>query len=434
MILTPSQAIVARDTHRFRVLDTGRRFGKTTLSVEEIKGEALAGAEKIVYVAPTYQQARDIVWDLLKKEMLPIVVGKPNESRLEMTVRTMNGGTCQLMLRGWEAIETLRGQSVDFIVLDEVAMYRNFWRVWQEVIRPCLTDRRGRAMFISTPKGFNHFYDLYNLQEGDPDFKSFHFTTYDNPHIPVDEIDKARSELTEDRFAQEYLADFRKLEGLVYKEFDREKHVFDVEEFEANMQQGFMWQETVLGMDYGFTNPACILTIHIDSSDTMYVYDEFYETGRTDPEVNDHATTIQHNRAFPDPAAASACEDARKKKINVRPVKKGADSIRNGINSVRELFKADKLKIASRCVHTITELETYSYPDKKPGKNEYEDPIKENDHAMDALRYTVMSVRGGPQGPAHQYRPGAPVSPGMNQGPGIVPTKAPQYRPTFRRR
>ncbi len=110
------------------------------------------------------------------------------------------------MLRGWEAIETLRGQSVDFIVLDEVAMYRNFWRTWQEVIRPTLTDRKGRAMFISTPKGFNHFYDLYNLQEEDSDFKSFQFTTYDNPHIPVEEIDKAKQELTEDRFYQEYMA------------------------------------------------------------------------------------------------------------------------------------------------------------------------------------------------------------------------------------
>lgn len=430
MVLTPSQAVVARDTHRFRVLDTGRRFGKTTLSVEEMKGKALAGAEKIVYVAPTYQQARDIVWETLKREMLPIVVGKPNESRLEMTVRTMRGGTCILMLRGWEAIETLRGQSIDFIVLDEVAMYRNFWRTWQEVIRPCLTDRKGDAMFISTPKGFNHFYDLYNLQETDPDYKSFQFTTYDNPHIPVEEIEKAKNELTEDRFYQEYMADFRKMEGLVYKEFDREQHVIDKTEFERNLPAFFQWNEFILGVDYGFTNPAAVLHIYKDSADCYYVLDEFYERGRTDIEVNEYVAPLKANKVYPDPAAAGAVSDLRKRGVNVRDVVKGADSIKNGINRVRELFKAGKLKIASNCVNTITELETYSYPDKKPDKNEYEDPIKENDHAMDALRYAIMMNATDTSGrTAHQYRP---TQPGP-ASPHTIPNRAPQYRPKLGR-
>lgn len=428
MILTQAQATVARDTHRFRVLDTGRRFGKTTLSVEEMKGKALAGAEKIVYVAPTYQQARDIVWEVLKREMLPIVVGKPNESRLEMIVHTVKGTQCILMLRGWEAIETLRGQSVDFIVLDEVAMYRNFWRNWQEIIRPTLTDRKGDAMFISTPKGFNHFYDLYNLQEEDADYKSFTFTTYDNPHIPVEEIDKARQELTEDRFFQEYMADFRKMEGLVYKEFDRERHVFDAKEIEES-ETPIAWREFIIGADYGFTNPSAVLSIYRDSSDCFYLMDESYVRGRTDPETNDVIAALKPNKVFPDPAAASAVEDLKRKGVNVREVIKGKDSIKNGIDRVRELFKANKFKIASRCVNTITELETYSYPDKKPDKNEYEDPIKENDHAMDALRYAIMMTVTTPdRGVAHQYNPQA-RTPAAGPAPSTVPTRAHQYRP-----
>lgn len=441
MILTPSQAIVAKDTHRFRVLDTGRRFGKTTLSVEEMKGFALGGAQKIVYVAPTYQQARDIVWETLKKEMAPIFVGKPNESRLEMTVHTMKGTTCQIMLRGWEAIETLRGQSIDFIVLDEVAMYRNFWRIWQEVIRPTLTDRTGQAMFISTPKGFNHFYDLFNLQEEDNDFKSFQFTTYDNPHIPVEEIDKAREELTEDRFFQEYMADFRKMEGLVYKEFDRERHVINKEEFLKTLPYGFQWRETIIGADYGFTNPSAILKIYVDSSDAYYLLEESYERGRTDPDTNDMIAAMGANRVYPDSQAASAIADLKKrhKGVNVKDVVKGKDSIKNGIDRVRELFKANKLFIASDCFNTISELETYSYPDKKPGKNEYEDPIKENDHAMDALRYAVMmSVTTGNTGRAHQYVPGSivatPSQPSSSSTTQAIPTHAPQYRPRFRPR
>lgn len=436
--------MVAVDTHRFRVLDTGRRWGKTTLSVEEMKGEALAGAEKVVYVAPTYQQARDIVWETLKRELLPITIGKPNESRLEITVRTVRSGQCIILLRGWEAIETLRGQSVDFIVLDEVAMYRNFWRTWQEVIRPTLTDRKGRAMFISTPKGFNHFYDLYNLQEEDTDFKSFQFTTYDNPHIPPEEIDKARVELTEDRFFQEYMADFRKMEGLVYKEFDRERHVIDWEAFEKELPAGFQWREFIVGADYGFVNPSAVLSIYRDASDCFYLADESYVRGRTDPETNAVIAALKPNKAFPDPASASAVEELKKLKVNVREVVKGKDSIKNGIDRVRELFKADKLKIASRCVNTISEFETYSYPDKKPNKNEYEDPIKENDHAMDALRYAIMmSVTTATGAVAHQYRPGSlrstprqalmgssqPDTPPAN----TIPTKAHQYRPRFKR-
>lgn len=432
MILTPTQGIVASDIHRFRVLDTGRRWGKTTLSVEEMKGEALAGAEKVVYVAPTYQQARDIVWETLKRELLPITVGKPNESRLEIVVRTMKGGQCTILLRGWEAIETLRGQSIDFIVLDEVAMYRNFWRVWQEVIRPTLTDRKGRAMFISTPKGFNHFYDLFNLQESDPDFKSFQFTTYDNPHIPAEEIDKARKELTEDRFFQEYMADFRKMEGLVYKEFDRERHVFNKEEFEKELPAGFQWREFIVGADYGFTNPSAVLSIYRDGSDCFYLMDESYVRGRTDPETNDIIAALKPNKAFPDPASAGAIADLKRKGVNVREVVKGADSIKNGIDRVRELFKADKLKIASTCINTIMELETYSYPDKKPDKNEYEDPIKENDHAMDALRYAIMmSVTSNFGQKAHQYRPNHGTSAPQERA---IPNKAHQYRPKFGRR
>lgn len=432
MILHATQIIVAEDTHRFRVLDTGRRWGKTTLASEEIKGESLAGAEKCVYVAPTYQQARDIFWESIKRELRPITIGKPNESRLEITVHTAKGGVCIVMLRGWEAIETMRGQSVDFFVFDEVAMYRNFWRMWQEVLRPCLTDRKGRAMFISTPKGFNHFYDLYNMQEEDDDFKSFQFTTYDNPHIPVEEIDKAKQELTEDRFYQEYMADFRKMEGLVYKEFDREKHVFDADEFEKSQDTSFSWREFIIGADYGFTNPSAVLSIYRDSADCFYLMDESYVRGRTDPETNDVIAALKANKVYPDPAAAGAVADLKKRGVNVREVVKGKDSIKNGIDRVRELFKANKLKIASRCINTIQEFETYSYPDKKPDKNEYEDPIKENDHAMDALRYAIMmNVTSNSGQVAHQYIPGrsTPTNRQIATGGTSVPNRAHQYKP-----
>ena len=386
MILTIAQSQVAQDRHRFRVLNCGRRFGKTTLAVEEIKGEALYKERKIAYIAPTYQQARDIAWEMLKKELQPIIK-QVNESRLELRVVNKENTRSVISLRGWESIETLRGQSYDFLVIDEVAQMRNFWANWEEVIRPTLTDRRGRAMFISTPKGFNHFYDLYNKQAEDNDFISFHFTSYDNPHIPVDELDKAKQELTEDRFAQEYLADFRKTEGLVYKEFNRDKHLFDEPGFDG---ETFTVVNTFCGVDFGFHNPAAVLTIKEDKDSNYWVTDEWYKVGKTDAEIAEYVAALRLNECYPDPENAGGIEELKRRSVNVKEVLKGKGSVVNGINIVRELFKLGRLFISTACPNLLWELETYSYPDKKPDHNEEENPIKENDHALDALRMPLM--------------------------------------------
>lgn len=382
MTLTPSQRIIAKDRTRFRVLCCGRRFGKTTLAVEEIKGKALSRPSRICYVAPTYQQARDIAWQMLITELSPIIL-KVNESRLEFTVRTVKGGETIIQLKGWESIETLRGQKFDFIVIDEVAMMRNFWINWEEVIRPTLTDTRGEVMFISTPKGFNHFYDLYNKEQEDTDYKSFHFSSYDNPYLPVEELDKAKQELPEDRFAQEYMGDFRKTEGLVYKEFNREAHVY------KSTDTGF--NQILVGVDFGYTNPAGILKIGVDYDNNYWIDNESYKTQQTDDQIAETAFNFRPNVVYPDPEAPEKVQALKARGLNVRDVIKGKDSIRTGIDRVRELFKQGRLRINARCTNLIWELETYHYPDKMPDKNEYENPVKENDHLVDAMRYVLMT-------------------------------------------
>lgn len=383
MQLTKAQSQIASDTHRFRVVNCGRRFGKTTLAVLEMVAKAIYGNDRqICYIAPTYQQARDIAWQELIKICEPIK-SKINESRLEIIVKTVKGGTSKIILRGWESIETLRGQKFNFIVVDEIASMRNWHANWQEVIRPTLTDFKGEALFISTPKGFNHFYDLYNLENRDSDYKSFHFTTYDNTHVPAEEVDKAKLELTEDRFAQEYLADFRKTEGLVYKEFDRTRHLFDGEVRNP--------AEYIAGIDFGFTNPCAVIHIIRDYDNNYFVTQEWYQRGRTDEQIGDYIKSCNFNVVYPDPENPSAISVLNAKGINVAEVIKGKDSVMTGINRVRDLFKRSKLRIHKSCENLISELETYSYPEKKPNSNEYENPIKENDHAMDALRYAIMT-------------------------------------------
>jgi PBSX family phage terminase large subunit len=381
MILTPAQSQIAIDDHRFRVVNCGRRFGKTTLATLEMLAKAVFKDDRrIVYIAPTYQQSRDIAWQELKKLAAPIEVSI-NESRLEIVVRTTEGGVSKLMLRGWESIDTLRGQLFDFIVLDEVASYRNFFMHWQEVLRPTLTDRKGHALFISTPKGFNHFFDLYNLEKEDEDYKSFHFSSYDNPHLPVEELEKAQDQMTEDRFAQEYLADFRKTEGLVYKEFDRDRHVYN------GASKNLTCVQKIVGLDWGYTNPTGVLFIEKDTDDHYWISEEYYQKGKTAEETTEYISTYPIDLVYPDPAEPDRNSVLLKAGLRVMEVNK---SVTAGIDAVRELFKANRIHIHQNCVNLIAELDTYSYKPKKADKNSPEEPIKENDHLVDALRYALF--------------------------------------------
>lgn len=389
MILHPKQKIVANCKSRFRVVNCGRRFGKTSLAAVEMIGYGIASKDgRIPYYAPTRDDARDIMWGMLCREAEGLIIDK-NESRLELQIRNKFGGSSLLVLYGWEAVQERKkgvGVKNNFIVLDEVAKYRNFLEGWQEVLRPTLTDLKGDALFISTPNGFNHFYELYNLENQDKDYKSFHFTSYDNPHIPKEEIDKASKELTEDRFAQEYLADFRKTEGLVYKEFDREKHLYEEVGFE---DEEFIKVKTFGGVDFGFNNPAAVYTIYKDKDANYWIDDEWYERSKTDAQIADYVSALKWNECYPDPENAGGIEELKRRKVNVRDVIKGKGSVINGINIVRELFKSNRLFINKNCVNLIWELETYSHAEKKFGHNEEENPIKENDHACDAIRYAL---------------------------------------------
>lgn len=382
--LHKTQAEVASDLHRFRVLCCGRRWGKTTLAIDQMKACAIAKPVRIAYIAPTLQQARDIAWEQLKRDCAQAALSIREAPRLEIILPTQKGGESLIVLRGWEAVETLRGQAFDLIVIDEVAMMKNFWTNWQEVIRPTLTDTKGEVLFISTPKGFNHFYDLFNLQDEDADFKSWHFPSSANPFLPPEELDKAQQELSPERFSQEYLADFKKTEGLVYKEFDRNKHLF------TGIPEGTGIVERIAGVDFGFTNPCAIPDIWIDNTDTWWFKEEYYETSKTDAQVAEYIAAKKFNAVYPDPEAPAAILEMRKRGVNVRDVVKGKDSIKNGIDAVRERLKAGKLKIHVSCINTIMEFETYSYPDKKDQHNEEEKPIDESNHMMDAIRYPVM--------------------------------------------
>ena len=238
-------------------------------------------------------------------------------------------------------------------------------------------------MFISTPKGFNHFYELFNKESKDTDYKSFNFSSLDNPFLPVSEIEKARLELPEDRFAQEYMADFRKTEGLVYKEFKREVHLFkDIKEVPEVISN------VVVAVDFGHTNPAAVLRIAVDRDNTFWITDEWYKTQKTTEQIVNIVKGFNPNYVYPDPAEPDRIQMLESAGLNCREVSK---DITAGIDRVRELFKQHRIKIHESLENLIWELETYRYPDRKTNHNENEVPIKENDHALDALRYALYN-------------------------------------------
>jgi PBSX family phage terminase large subunit len=263
---------------------------------------------------------------------------------------------------------------------------RDFWVGWYEVLLPTLTDYSGKVLFLSTPKGFNHFYDLYNLELKEPDYKSFHFTTYDNPYMSEKEINRIKGSMPDDAFLQEYMGEFKKMQGLVYPEFSREKHLLTPEEVEKLEQKD--WAEVMCGVDFGYTNPSAILVVKRDAENCFYVTEEWYRTKQTTAQIIEKVKQIQPYTVYPDPAEPDRLEEMRNAGVNVREVNK---DIPAGIDRVRELFKQGRIKIHPHCQTLILELETYHYPDHKSGVNNQEKPVKENDHCLDALRYVLFS-------------------------------------------
>jgi len=213
--LLPWQREVFQDSTRFKVIAAGRRCGKSRLAATTllIEGLRCPSGSAVLYVAPTNGQARQIIWNVLL-DIGREVIQSSHINNMDITL--INGA--MIYVRGADRPDTLRGVSLTYAVLDEVADIKP--EAWEQVIRASLSDKKGRAIFIGTPKGRNWFYDLFNLgQSGeDSDWKSWHFTTKDNPLIDPDEIDAAKKTLSSFAFKQEYMASFDNAGSDIFRE------------------------------------------------------------------------------------------------------------------------------------------------------------------------------------------------------------------------
>lgn len=394
------QKKVWMDEHRYIVINCGRRAGKTFMLAWRLFFLATQKPKQILwYVAPTYRQGKSILWEMLLEIIPEAVVDKKNETELKIVLK--NGS--KIEVKGADNPDSLRGVRIDFCAFDECA-FIDKWDIAWKVIRPTLMDSRAKIWFVSTPNGFNHFKRLAeNLtSDGKAIFNDelhtyHHFTTYDNVHIMRDEVDTMKREMGEDEFAQEVLGEFKKLTGLIYKEFDRNTHMLEtLPYFDSN------WTYT-RSLDFGFAHKSALIYFAISPDQReIYGYDGMYMSGFSEKQIADVVKAKDKGLHITYPVADSSqpmsIAELSTHGVVFQPVEKGKDSVKNGIVKVSSLLKvrADTGKPTlrfSRHLNWIAdEFERYRWIENKNDPNSVKEiPYKVMDDAMDAIRYFAMS-------------------------------------------
>ena len=213
--LHDAQMEIFRSPKRFKVASCGRRFGKSYLAAWVLIIKALQSTSKdVFYVAPTFQQAKDILWAILK-DVGRDVIKSAHENTATLTLINDR----KIYLKGSDRPDTLRGVGLAYVVMDEYASMKP--EVWEMILRPTLADVKGGALFIGTPAGKNHFYKLWvdaQIDENKNDWEAFQFNSTDNTFLDPSEINDAKRSMSTQAFRQEFEATFESFSGGVFKE------------------------------------------------------------------------------------------------------------------------------------------------------------------------------------------------------------------------
>lgn len=391
--LHDSQYRIFNDDSRFVVLAAGRRFGKTVLAIVKMITKALETKKALIwYVAPTYKQAKMIAWEMLLEMTPKNLIAKKNEVELQIVL--INGSA--ICLKGADNEDSLRGAGLDFAVLDEYASMKP--NVWQEIIRPMLSDRQAPALFIGTPKGKNHFWELFVKGERKQDgFSSYRMKTVDNPYIPRSEVKEAEGQLNERYFRQEYEASFEDFTGLIWPEYDPKIHLIEPFEIPGH------W-ETVAAIDTAVSGTTAVLLAAIDEDGKIFIVKEYYEQNKRVSEVCDVIKSWNPKQWLIDPAAKirnqrkhsngdlySLYDEYADNGIYATPAE---NEVYGGINRVAEYYKTGKLNIfKGRCPNLEAETLVYHWAEQRElvSGTSKPMPFKSFDHAVDSKRYIVAS-------------------------------------------
>ena len=386
MALTKPQKKVISDQSRFRVLVTGRRFGKTFLAINELAKFASKPNQRVWYVAPTYRQAKAICWNVLKEKMIYHKWVK-NINHSDLTITLKNNST--ITLRGSDNEQSLRGVGLNFLCIDEFADVNK--EAWYEVLRPTLSDTKGHALFCGSPRGFGNWsYELFKQGETNNDWASFKYTTIEGGNVDQDEVEQAKQDLDIRTFQQEYEATFVNYSGMIYYNFNRQSNIIEKYEKETAVLH--------IGLDFNVDPMSAVVCIIVN--ETIIVVDEIQIYSSNTQEMCEEIRNRYNNKqivVYPDPSARQRKTSAggftdlsilKNANFDVK-CKNTAPLIRDRINAVNAKLKnvngKNSLFIVKSCKNVIKSIERQIYkegthvPDKDSGY----------DHMNDALGYLI---------------------------------------------
>jgi len=395
------------DGARFIVACCGRRFGKSYSAAREIELTLTKPGTETWVVAPTYTTS-DKIFRMVYDEMVVKKGYKPSQfsNKEQILAFDWEGGRSVLNGKSAEHPGGLIGSGCDLVVIDESAKVPNLKRIWEMYVRPTLSDKKGRAIFISTPDGFSHFYELFLQGKTEKNWYSFNSPSWENTFAFPDGKDdpdlvEARRTLSKEVYHQEFGAEFTSLSGRVFDDFTRAGNVCNY-----NYQPML---PVFVSLDFGYRCPAVgFFQVVKDKKgiEHIYMFDEIIH--KKNLRTLDLVNLIKEKkynitRVFGDPAGyqVQASVGVGEAEIfhqmtgyRVYSVRdKASRNINSGISHVRNFILSQdgtrRLHIDEKCHGIIEDFEGYRYPDEGEGKALKEAPLKDghSDHGMDMVRY-----------------------------------------------
>lgn len=407
------QWLYHNSTARFRLPNCGRRFGKSTMAGRDLEPKLFQPNKLFWIVGPTYDLGEKefrVIWN-------DLIVGQQmgRDKRIKRAYNKKQGNMfiefpwqTRLEVRSADHPENLVGDALDWVIMSEAAKHKQ--ETWERFIRPALADKRGGADFPTTPEGYNWMYELWMLGKDAtvPEYESWRFPSWSNTAIYPggendSEIKLLRKTMGKEAFEQEIAADFGSFVGKIYPEWNVDVHVTNV---------GFnpMWPNYIT-FDWGYTNPLAAVEFQVSPNDEIFIWRVHYKAYTR---VEDHCREMKQreqplgyhiNMCFGDAADPEAVETVS---LNLAPCvadSRAKENWRAGIDLVRSFLEREDgedefggpiykpaLHVDFSCLPLIAEFNNYKAPQSVKGKNVQEIGVRQDDHALDALRYGLMHI------------------------------------------
>ncbi len=380
-------------------VQSGKTFVGSYWAAKKIQEYAKEGVGAII--APTYKILRQSTLTKFFSEF-PSLRRYYKEQKGELLLPTGE----IVYIRSADNPLGLEGMTLNWWWLDEGGQVNRL--VWT-ILRSRVSTTGGQGMITTTPYNMGWLYrDFYMPWKSkiDDSLSVFGWRSVDSPYFSKEFYEQEKKRLRPEEFARRYMGEFRKMEGIVYDL--PQKQIIEPNDIKARAEA------RIIGVDWGFRNPAAI-GVYYKYDNVWYVVDEWKRTEKTTAEIIEvlKAKQKEHRVAdrdiYPDPAEPDRIEECWRAGIKVnKGVKK---DIKGGISYIQQLIRDERFYVFSSCKDHLDEIETYHYPEEDDGKPAKDEPVKENDHLMDAMRYAIFTFSYGNREPQWQQPIEAEIKP-----------------------